>query len=70
MEDALASSQTFIRALKAPNDPPHLGGPRKIDIAKAAWETPSLYVPRKAGVILEWLIMSFLKTKEPESVGN
>ncbi|CAE6493566.1 unnamed protein product [Rhizoctonia solani] len=56
----LASSQEFIRALKAPRDPPHPEGARKIDLARQAWELQTLFIPSKAEVIVEWVLQSLL----------
>ncbi|CAE6472618.1 unnamed protein product [Rhizoctonia solani] len=58
--DQLASSQEFIRALKAPKDPPRPGGIRKIDLARQAWELETLFIPSKAEVIVEWVLQSLL----------
>ncbi|KAL5640697.1 hypothetical protein ACGC1H_001247 [Rhizoctonia solani] len=58
--DPLASSQEFIRALKASNDPPYSGGARKIDLARQAWELQTLFIPSKAEVIVEWVLQSLL----------
>ncbi|KIJ38960.1 hypothetical protein M422DRAFT_33012 [Sphaerobolus stellatus SS14] len=60
---ALISSQEFIRALKASSDPPSNGSPLKIQFARLAWDNTSFYIPRKAGVILEWLFTRFQKEK-------
>ena len=57
------NAQDFIRALKASSDPPHVGGPSKIDIAKDAWENTHLYVPNKAEAIIEWLLTRLLKDR-------
>jgi hypothetical protein len=58
------SAQDFIRALRAPSDPPHPGGPGKVQIAREVWSNHSLYVPNKAEVIAEWLLARFLKDKD------
>jgi hypothetical protein len=55
------SAQSFVRALRAPNDPPRQGDPSKIDIASAAWRETSFNVPRKSEVILEWCLTRLLK---------
>jgi hypothetical protein len=55
------SVQSFVRALRAPTDPPRPGDPQKIDIASEAWYATSFYVPRKAEVILEWCMVRLLK---------
>lgn len=57
------SSQDFVRALKAPLDPPVVGGRLKIDIARRAWDDPSFFVPNKSEVIVEWLLTKLLKEK-------
>lgn len=59
----LQSSQTFIRALKAPSDPPSAGGPTKLAIATEAWRTPSFRAPNKDEVIAEWVLGKFLKER-------
>ncbi|KAH7330735.1 Urb2/Npa2 family-domain-containing protein [Rhizoctonia solani] len=58
--DPLASSQEFIRALKASTDPPRPDGTRKIDLARQAWELETLFIPSKAEVIVEWVLRSLL----------
>ncbi|CAE6436414.1 unnamed protein product [Rhizoctonia solani] len=58
--DELSSSQEFIRALKAPKDPPRPGGIRKLDLARQAWELETLFIPSKAEVIVEWVLQSLL----------
>ncbi|KAL4243177.1 hypothetical protein ABKN59_000993 [Abortiporus biennis] len=60
------SAQDFVRALKSPNDPPHPGGPAKIELAQAAWEDESLYIPNKGEVIADWLLTKLLKDKDKE----
>ena len=59
------SAQSFVRALRAPNDPPRQGDPSKIDIASAAWRETSFHVPRKAEVVLEWCLTRLLKDGTP-----
>jgi hypothetical protein len=61
------SAQSFVRALRAPTDPPKQAGPSKIDIASAAWHETSFHVPRKAETILEWCLTRLLKdgTRRP-----
>jgi hypothetical protein len=56
----------FARALKASTDPPTIGGPSKLEIAKNAWYNKSLYLPNKAEVICDWLLVKFLKEKDLE----
>lgn len=55
------SSQEFIRALKAPSDPPVSNGPLKIEIARSCWDDTSLHVPRKEEVITDWILTKFHK---------
>jgi hypothetical protein len=64
--EELSSSQEFIRALKAPKDPPKPGGALKIDLARKAWELESLFIPSKAEVIVEWLLQSLLASGQAE----
>ena len=59
----IQSSQEFVRALKSTLDPPSPGGPLKVEIASQAWKDASLYVPRKAEVVVEWILGKFLKEK-------
>lgn len=61
------SSQDFVRALKAPSDPPIEGGPTKIDIAQSAWANKSFYVLSKGEVITEWILTKFLREKDKET---
>jgi hypothetical protein len=62
------SSQSFVRALKAPSDPPQPEGPHKIDIARITWDDASFYVPSKGEVIVDWLLTKLLKDKAKEWV--
>ncbi|KAI0768505.1 Urb2/Npa2 family-domain-containing protein [Trametes elegans] len=64
------NAQDFIRALKASSDPPHVGGPFKIDIARDAWDNTLLYVPNKAEAIVEWLLTRLLKDKSKDRQSN
>lgn len=57
------SANDFIRALKAPSDPPHPNGPSKIQIARQAWDNNNLYVPGKAEIIVDWILTRFLKDR-------
>ncbi|KAF7339844.1 Urb2 domain-containing protein [Mycena venus] len=57
------ASQAVYHALKAPSDPPRVGGPSKIQIATAAWDDKSLYMPNKGEVIAEWVLTKLLKDK-------
>lgn len=60
------SAQDFIRALKAPADPPQPEGPSKIEIATAAWSDSSFYIPNKDEVITDWALTRLLKDKDKE----
>lgn len=60
------NAQDFIRALKASSDPPHVGGPLKIDIATEAWQNTQLYVPNKAEAIVEWILTRLLKDRSKD----
>lgn len=64
------SVQSFVRALRAPTDPPRSGDPPKIDIASEAWCTTSFCVPRKAEIILEWCLTRLLKDGTRDSGPN
>lgn len=64
MATHLASSQDFVRALKAPSD---TDKPSKIQIASHAWNEPAFYVPNKDQVIVDWILTHFLKEKGKES---
>jgi hypothetical protein len=57
------SSQEFIRALKSASDPPVPEGPFKVQLASQAWQDASFYVPRKAEVIVDWILGKLLKDK-------
>ena len=52
-----------MRALKAVSDPPIVGGPFKIEIARRAWDDASFHVPCKSEVIADWVLTKFLKEK-------
>jgi len=60
----LQSSQSFIRALKSPSDPPHPGSPSKVEIARQAWENAAPYIPCKGEIIAEWVLSRFLKERD------
>ncbi|KAI0963291.1 hypothetical protein AcW1_000407 [Taiwanofungus camphoratus] len=64
------SAQEFIRALKAPSDPPHAGGPYKVELAQQAWDNASFYIPNKGEVIVDWLLTRLLKDKAKEPSAN
>lgn len=68
ISEALKSSQSFVRALKAPSDPPQKDGPFKIEIALDAWSDQSFYVPNKGEVIAEWILTKLLKDKSKQCV--
>lgn len=53
----------FVRALKAPTDPPQPSGPSKIQIAQAAWKNNSFYMPNKAETVVDWILTRLLKDK-------
>ncbi|KAJ7107656.1 Urb2/Npa2 family-domain-containing protein [Mycena crocata] len=59
----MAASQAVYHSLRAPSDPPRVGGPPKIQIALTAWEDKSLYMPNKGEVIVEWVLNKLLKEK-------
>ena len=59
----LQSSQSFVRALKAPNDPPNADGPAKIDISREVWEDASFNTQNKAEAIVEFILTRFLKDR-------
>ena len=60
----LISPHDFVRALRAPADPPQPGGPAKVQIARDVWHNSSLYVPNKGEVIAEFLLSRLLKDKD------
>ncbi|KAF7794109.1 hypothetical protein EIP86_005239 [Pleurotus ostreatoroseus] len=60
------SAQDFIRALKAPSDPPQAEGLTKIEIATTAWADSSFYIPNKEEVITDWALTRLLKDKDKE----
>lgn len=60
------SAQSFIRALKAPTDPPEPGGPSKIALAQSAWTTSSFNIPNKNEAIVDFLLTRLLKDKSRE----
>lgn len=64
------SSQEFVRALKSTLDPPVPEGPLKVEIATQAWEDASFYVPRKAEIIVDWILGKFLKDKSKAPSSN
>jgi hypothetical protein len=63
MEGYLSNSQAFVRALKAPSDPPAQDGPSKLEIAYAGWEREEFLVFNKEEVICEWLIGKLVKDR-------
>jgi hypothetical protein len=62
------SAQSFVRALKAPSDPPLPEEQHKIEMARKAWDDMSFYVPGKGELIVDWLFTKLLKDKEKECV--
>lgn len=56
IEEALTSSETLVKALKGP-----LPYDAKSQIASAAWARHTLFVPRKADLLLEWALETLLK---------
>ncbi|KIK71275.1 hypothetical protein GYMLUDRAFT_254519 [Collybiopsis luxurians FD-317 M1] len=63
MDSFLSSSQNFVRALKANSDPPSPESPSKIEIARAAWNQKSFYAPRKAELIVDFILTRFIKNE-------
>ncbi|KAH7921149.1 hypothetical protein BV22DRAFT_1038989 [Leucogyrophana mollusca] len=64
------SSQSFVRALKAPTDPPNPNDPTKIEIAREAWDNTAFYVLNKGEVITDWILTRLLKDKAKEAAAN
>lgn len=60
------SAQEFIKALKAPLDPPQADGPPKIAIAGNAWHNGTVYIPNKEEAIVDWILTRLLKEKDKE----
>ena len=58
------SAQEFVKALKAPSDPPDADGPLKIQIVTQAWHDSGFHVPNKEEVIVEWILTRLLKDKD------
>ncbi|KAG5341373.1 hypothetical protein C0989_011084 [Termitomyces sp. Mn162] len=67
---SIDTPQAFIRALKAPSDPPAQGGRLKIEIARQIWDDSSFLVPNKAEVVVDWILSKFLKEKDYEITLN
>ncbi|KAG6902814.1 hypothetical protein C0995_011301 [Termitomyces sp. Mi166 len=67
---SIKTPQAFIRALKAPSDPPVQGGQLKIEIARQVWDDLSFLVPNKAEVVVDWILGKFLKEKDNEITLN
>ncbi|VDB84507.1 unnamed protein product [Peniophora sp. CBMAI 1063] len=59
----LHSSQNFVRALKAPNDPPNPESLEKIDIAREVWDNSAINTQNKAEAIVEFILTRLLKEK-------
>ncbi|CCM02194.1 uncharacterized protein FIBRA_04274 [Fibroporia radiculosa] len=64
------SVQDFIRALKAPSDPPRLDSSLKIELAREAWEDATFHLPNKGEVIADWILTRLLKDKVKEGHAN
>lgn len=61
VEEYLASSQAFVRALKGSADAPN--GLTKLTIAKACWERKDVIVPMKQELTTEWILTEMLKDR-------
>lgn len=59
----LQSSQSFVRALKAPIDPPSEGAPAKIDIAREVWNDAPFNAQNKAEAIVDFILTKLLKER-------
>ncbi|KAJ3828501.1 Urb2/Npa2 family-domain-containing protein [Lentinula raphanica] len=68
MDLFLSSSQNFVKALKASSDPPSVGSFSKLEIARAAWDQKTFYAPRKAEVIVDFILNRFVKSNETQSI--
>ncbi|KZT21711.1 hypothetical protein NEOLEDRAFT_1099032 [Neolentinus lepideus HHB14362 ss-1] len=66
----LQSAQGFVRALKAPSDPPQVGEPLKIEIARTVWDRSDTYIPNKAQIIYEWILTKLLKDRGNKGSSN
>ncbi|KAL1762420.1 hypothetical protein FB107DRAFT_199085 [Schizophyllum commune] len=67
---AIKTAQDFVRALKAPNDPPSAGLPRKVQIAREGWDDQAFHVPNKAELIVDWLLGRFQKERNQQSLAD
>ncbi|KAG6885946.1 hypothetical protein C0993_007448 [Termitomyces sp. T159_Od127] len=67
---SINTPQAFVRALKAPSDPPAHGGQLKIEIARQVWDDSSFLVPNKAEAVADWILGKFLKEKDKEIAVN
>ncbi|KAL1682051.1 hypothetical protein EV122DRAFT_181930, partial [Schizophyllum commune] len=67
---AIKTAQDFVRALKAPNDPPSAGLPRKVQIAREGWDDQAFHVPNKAELIVDWLHGRFQKERNQPSFSD
>ncbi|KAL1739267.1 hypothetical protein HDZ31DRAFT_69116 [Schizophyllum fasciatum] len=65
---AIRTAQDFVRALKAPNDPPSAALPAKVQIARQAWHDKAFHVPNKPELIVDWLLSRFQKERNQRSV--
>lgn len=63
---AIRTAQDFVRALKAPSDPPSAGLPRKVQIAREGWDDQAFHVPNKAELIVDWLLGRFQKERNQQ----
>jgi hypothetical protein len=63
-QDFPSTSQDFIRALKAPADPPSGHAFSKIQMASQAWFQSTFYFPNKDQAITDWILNRFLKEKD------
>lgn len=57
------SSQSLVRALKAPSDPPQPNGPSKIEIAREKWNASTANLANKDEIIGEWLLTSLYRER-------
>ncbi|KAK4684806.1 hypothetical protein P7C73_g5358, partial [Tremellales sp. Uapishka_1] len=63
----LSSAASLVKALKAASDPPQADWPTKIQIAKESWQDGTLYVPRKAEVLRDWILEMWSRVKPTAS---
>ncbi|KAL1707662.1 hypothetical protein EV121DRAFT_198658 [Schizophyllum commune] len=67
---AIKTAQDFVRALKAPHDPPSAGLPKKVQIASEGWDDQAFHVPNKAELIVDWLLGRFQKERHQQSLAD